>query len=103
MLIETFINKTSDSIVLSGSSSTIFITFISLFNCFLTCSTDSSSVTIVILDLPSMFVGPTESELILKPLLDIVDDILANTPGLSSTSTLRILSLIVLLNPLHLK
>ena len=79
-----------------------FMTFINLFNCFFTCSTDSSSVTIVIFDLPSIFVGPTESELILKPLLEIVEEILANTPGLSSTSTLKILSLIFFSNPLHL-
>ena len=77
-----------------GSSSTIFITFTNLFNCFFTCSTASNSVTIVIFDLPSIFVGPTDKEFILKPLLDMVDDTLAKTPGLSSTNTDKILSLI---------
>ncbi len=35
-----------------------------------------------------MFVGPTDKELILKPLREIVKATLANTPGLSSTNTL---------------
>ena len=107
ILVEWFTNAlkeyNSDSIVFSGSSSTILMTFTNLFNCFFTCSTDSSSVTIVIFDLPSTFVGPTASEFMLKPLLDIVDATLAKTPGLSSTNILNILSLIIFLSHPHLK
>src|SRR3954453_17714734 len=72
-----------------GSSSTTLITSISLFSCFVTCSSGraSTSTTTVIREMSECSVGPTASESMLKPRRENSPAMRASTPGLFSTRT----------------
>jgi len=74
---------------ITGSSSKILITLISLLSCLVTCSKGSSSTatTMVIREMSWISVGPTASEWMLNPRRLNNPDTRASTPGLFSTRT----------------
>ncbi len=85
----TFASISSRSTAVPESCSRILITLISLFSCFVTCSSglDSTFTTIVIRESPSVSVGPTASESMLNPRAENRPATRVRTPGLSSTRT----------------
>ena len=88
---DTVASSSSRSTASPGSSSAIFTTLISLSSCLTICSSgaDSTSTTIVIRLNRSSSVGATGKEKMLKPRRANSPDTRVSTPGLFSTSTVR--------------
>src|SRR3954453_189323 len=92
----TFTSSSSRCTAVDCSSSTILITLTSLLSCLVTCSSGSSSTatTIVIRDTSGFSVGPTARDSMLNPRRGNRPKTRASTPGLFSTSTLSVWTLI---------
>src|SRR4051812_18435692 len=85
----TFTSSSSRCTAVDCSSSTILITLTSLLSCFVTCSSGSSSTatTIVMRDTSGFSVGPTARDSMLNPRWENRPETRASTPGLFSTRT----------------
>src|SRR4051812_9648386 len=92
----TFTSSSSRCTAVDCSSSTILITLTSLLSCLVTCSSGSSSTatTIVMRDTSGFSVGPTARDSMLNPRRENRPETRASTPGLFSTSTLSVWTLI---------